>query len=66
MIEAEVGPHDFDATEWPVVRRIIHAAGDLDLVNAVSFTKQAAHGSDSYLPLDSSVQLSVLAMYTSP
>jgi precorrin-8X/cobalt-precorrin-8 methylmutase len=37
IIEAEVGPHSFDAKEWPIVRRMIHAAGDLDLVHAVRF-----------------------------
>ncbi|WP_179131187.1 precorrin-8X methylmutase [Candidatus Entotheonella palauensis] len=42
IIESEVGEHDFDAQEWPVVRRIIHAAGDLDLLHAVSFTHNAA------------------------
>ncbi len=42
IIESEVGPHAFDAVEWPVVRRIIHAAGDLDLIHAVSFKRDAA------------------------
>jgi len=42
IIEAEVGEHAFDAHEWPVVRRMIHAAGDLDLIHAVSFKGDAA------------------------
>lgn len=42
IIEAEVGAHAFDAHEWPVVRRMIHAAGDLDLIHAVSFKGDAA------------------------
>jgi precorrin-8X/cobalt-precorrin-8 methylmutase len=37
IIEAEVGPHPFDAVEWPVVRRMIHASGDLGLVRDVAF-----------------------------
>jgi precorrin-8X/cobalt-precorrin-8 methylmutase len=37
IIEAEVGAHAFDAVEWPVVRRMIHAAGDLELVRDVAF-----------------------------
>jgi precorrin-8X/cobalt-precorrin-8 methylmutase len=37
MIEAEVGAHAFDAVEWPVVRRMIHASGDLELVRDVAF-----------------------------
>jgi precorrin-8X/cobalt-precorrin-8 methylmutase len=42
MIESEVAEHAFDAQELPVVRRMIHAAGDLDLIHAVSFKGDAA------------------------
>lgn len=42
VIDAEVGDHTFDAVEWPVVQRIIHASGDLDLVHAVYFHRDAA------------------------
>jgi precorrin-8X/cobalt-precorrin-8 methylmutase len=35
IIDAEVGPHSFKAHEWPIVRRMIHAAGDLELVRSV-------------------------------
>jgi precorrin-8X/cobalt-precorrin-8 methylmutase len=41
VIEAEVGPHPFDAVEWPVVRRMIHASGDVGLVRDVAFTAGA-------------------------
>jgi precorrin-8X/cobalt-precorrin-8 methylmutase len=37
IIEREVGPHPFSHEEWPVVRRMIHASGDLELVHAVHF-----------------------------
>jgi precorrin-8X/cobalt-precorrin-8 methylmutase len=37
IIEAEVGSHSFDAGQWPIVRRMIHASGDLDLVPLVRF-----------------------------
>jgi precorrin-8X/cobalt-precorrin-8 methylmutase len=37
LIEAEVGPHPFDAVEWPVVRRMIHASGDVPLARDVVF-----------------------------
>jgi precorrin-8X/cobalt-precorrin-8 methylmutase len=37
IIDAEVGPHAFDARQWAVVRRMIHASGDLDLVASVRF-----------------------------
>jgi precorrin-8X/cobalt-precorrin-8 methylmutase len=42
MIEAEAGAHGFDATEWPVVRRMIHASGDLEILRSVVFTNGAA------------------------
>ncbi len=42
IIESEVGEHDFDAHEWPVVRRMIHASGDLGLIHDVSFKGDAA------------------------
>lgn len=43
IIDAEVGVHPFTALEWPVVRRIIHASGDLELAHAVHFQGDAAH-----------------------
>jgi precorrin-8X/cobalt-precorrin-8 methylmutase len=42
MIDAEVGTHPFDALEWPVVQRIIHASGDVELARAVHFQGPAA------------------------
>jgi precorrin-8X/cobalt-precorrin-8 methylmutase len=42
IIEAEVGPHPFDAVEWPIVRRMIHASGDLALVRDVVFRARPA------------------------
>lgn len=41
-IEEAVGPHGFAADEWPIVRRMIHASGDLDLIKDVCFTRGAA------------------------
>jgi precorrin-8X/cobalt-precorrin-8 methylmutase len=41
-IEREVGTHSFSADEWPIVRRMIHAAGDLELARAVVFRNDAA------------------------
>lgn len=34
IIEREVGPHGYDATEWPLVRRIIHSTADFDFAGA--------------------------------
>ena len=42
MIEHEAAGHAFDATEWPVVRRMIHASGDLEILETVAFTGGAA------------------------
>jgi precorrin-8X/cobalt-precorrin-8 methylmutase len=42
IIDAEVGPHDFGPLEWPVVRRMIHASGDLELARLVHFRSGAA------------------------
>jgi precorrin-8X/cobalt-precorrin-8 methylmutase len=42
IIEAEVGPHRFDDRQWAIVRRMIHASGDLDLARSVVFTNDAA------------------------
>jgi precorrin-8X/cobalt-precorrin-8 methylmutase len=63
MIDAEVGPHPFDAVEWPIVQRIIHASGDVDLVHAVHFHRGAAQAGVQALragaPMVSDVQMVV-------
>ncbi len=33
MIEDEIGPHEFNEKEWPIVRRIIHSTADFDFAN---------------------------------
>ena len=43
IIDAEVGVHPFEALEWQVVRRIIHASGDLELARLTHFQRDAAH-----------------------
>jgi precorrin-8X/cobalt-precorrin-8 methylmutase len=42
IIDAEVGVHPFEALQWPVVRRIIHASGDLELARLTHFQHDAA------------------------
>jgi precorrin-8X/cobalt-precorrin-8 methylmutase len=37
IIDEEVGAHSFAASEWPIVRRMIHASGELDLLAQVRF-----------------------------
>lgn len=39
IIEAEIGAHGFSAEEWPIVRRIVHATGDLEIARAVRFNR---------------------------
>jgi precorrin-8X/cobalt-precorrin-8 methylmutase len=41
IIDREVGSHDYTPCEWPVVRRMIHASGDLELARCVRFRQDA-------------------------
>ena len=43
IIEREVGSHPYTDTEWPIVRRIIHATADFDFAgkNKIVFHKDA-------------------------
>ena len=43
MIEDEIGEHDYNDKEWPIVRRIIHSTADFDFAkdNALLFHKDA-------------------------
>jgi precorrin-8X/cobalt-precorrin-8 methylmutase len=43
IIESMIGAHSFHAEEWAVVRRIVHASGDLELATAVHFQGDAVH-----------------------
>ncbi len=45
MIEAELGPHDFDAATFAIVRRVIHATGDFSFAENLRFAEGAIdHG----------------------
>lgn len=35
IIDTEAGPHAWSATEWPVVRRIIHTSADFDYLQSL-------------------------------
>ena len=41
IIDDEVGPHQYDKFEWPIVRRVIHATADFDFAgkNKIIFHK---------------------------
>ena len=43
MIEDEIGEHQYDKKEWPIVRRIIHSTADFDFAgkNKIIFHKDA-------------------------
>ena len=43
IIEAEIGPHQYNELEWPIVRRVIHATADFDFAkeNKIIFSKDA-------------------------
>lgn len=42
IIDAEAGAHGFGSLEWPIVRRMIHASGDLELARLVHFSSESA------------------------
>ena len=33
MIEDEIGAHNYNEKEWPIVRRIIHSTADFDFAD---------------------------------
>jgi len=41
IIDAEVGRHDFDERQWPVVRRIIHTTADFEFATTTCFSPGA-------------------------
>lgn len=43
MIENEIGNHNYNEKEWPIVRRIIHSTADFDFAgkNKIIFSKNA-------------------------
>lgn len=41
IIDAEMGPHEFPAAQWQVLRRVIHTTGDFDYRNWIRFHPSA-------------------------
>ncbi len=41
IIDAEAGAHSFSAEEWIIVRRIIHATADFEVMNSIRFHPHA-------------------------
>ena len=41
IIDEEAGPHQFSATQWPIVRRMIHTSADFEYMTSVRFHPRA-------------------------
>ena len=41
IIDAEAGPHDYSAEQWPLVRRMIHANADFEFNGLTAFHPEA-------------------------
>jgi precorrin-8X/cobalt-precorrin-8 methylmutase len=41
IIDAEAGPHDFDARQWQIVRRVIHATADFEFKTLLRMSQNA-------------------------
>jgi precorrin-8X/cobalt-precorrin-8 methylmutase len=41
MIDAEAGPHDWSAVEWPLVRRVIHTSADFEYLRTMVMSPDA-------------------------
>ena len=56
IIDAEAGPHDYTAEQWPLVRRMIHANADFDFNGLTAFHPDAMRaGLAAVLKLDTPV-----------
>ncbi|PLX87208.1 MAG: precorrin-8X methylmutase [Desulfuromonas sp.] len=38
IIDSEIGPHPFNAQQWPIVRRVIHTTADFELAEQIRFS----------------------------
>lgn len=38
IIDTEVGPHQFDEQQWPIVRRVIHTTADFSFTESTEFS----------------------------
>ncbi len=38
IIDSEIGPHQYDDQQWPVVRRVIHTTADFELAEQIRFS----------------------------
>ena len=40
IIDREIGPHDYDEQQWPIVRRVIHTTADFDFATITKFAPE--------------------------
>jgi len=61
IIEREVGSHEYNNMEWPIVRRVIHATADFDFAgkNKIVFHKDAITSGTSALKNGCSIIIDV-------
>jgi len=61
MIENEIGSHDYNEKEWPIVRRIIHSTADFDFAgkNKIIFSKNSVESGITALKNGCSVVVDV-------
>ena len=38
IIDSEIGPHQFDEQQWPIVRRVVHTTADFELAEQIRFS----------------------------
>lgn len=61
MIENEIGAHDYNKMEWPIVRRVIHSTADFDFAgnNKIIFSQNAVKSGISALKNNCSIVVDV-------
>ncbi|MDH3611233.1 MAG: precorrin-8X methylmutase [Nitrosopumilus sp.] len=61
MIENEIGTHDYNEKEWPIVRRVIHSTADFDFAgkNKIIFSQNAVESGINALKNNCSIVVDV-------
>ena len=61
MIENEIGTHNYNENEWPIVRRVIHSTADFDFAgkNKIIFSKNAVESGINALKNNCSIVVDV-------
>lgn len=61
MIENEIGSHDYNKKEWPIVRRVIHSTADFDFAgkNKIIFSQTAVESGINALKNNCSIVVDV-------